>query len=167
MRNKILFLLTAVIFSTPAISQQITEGSLECLKNEHNINVTIDYSEAIIHQMSEKAFAEYEKDWNVDKKEILIKLLESATDKSKGLITFGINIPTKLSMTVIVHSIQTDGTWSSSAVITNDKKEIQCRIDGVVGKGGRIGSMLNLIKDGSKSTGKVLGEFIKNQYNSR
>ena len=132
------------------------------MKNEHNINVTIDYSEAIIHHMSEKAFAEYEKDWNVDKKEILIILLESATEKSNGLIIFDIDIPSKLSMTIIVHDIQTDGTWNSSAIITNDNNETLCRIDGIVGKGGRIGSILNLIKDGSKSTGKVLGKFIKN-----
>ena len=162
MRNKILFLLTAAIFSIPAMSQQVTEGSLECLKNEHNLNLTIDYSEAIIHYMTETAFAEYEKDWNVDQKEILLKLMESATENTKGLITFGIDIPSKLSITIIVHSIQTNGTWSSSAIITNEKKETLCRIDGIIGKGGRIGSVLNLIKDGSKSTGKVLGKFIEN-----
>ena len=59
MRNKILFLLTAAIFSIPAMSQQVTEGSLECLKNEHNLNLTIDYSEAIIHYMTETAFADF------------------------------------------------------------------------------------------------------------
>ena len=48
----------------------------------------------------------------------------------------------------------------SSAVIVDHDGRTICRIDDIKGDGGRFGSRLNLLKDGAKSTGAKLGEFI-------
>ena len=126
-----------LIFSalfTVANAQKVT-GTFAPLRDEARVRMNIDFSEADIMGMSEEEFADFEKDWNHDKVDILAYLYENANDALNGAISVG-----------------------------NYKQETEYTLDLVVrtvnARGGKIGTKLNLMKDGAKHTGKALGKFL-------
>ncbi len=71
----------ALMFGVTSFAQKVVAGSLESLKNESKLNLEVDYSEAVIHGMGVKEFAEYEQDWEKDQPEIVGDIIEGIQDK--------------------------------------------------------------------------------------
>lgn len=63
--NKILITLVMLIAASVAPAQEIEFGTLEAIAKEGRAGFEIDYSEAVIHNMTEAEFAQYEKDWEM------------------------------------------------------------------------------------------------------
>ena len=157
-----LVLLLATIASTSA--QKVESGSLQALKDAGKVNLTFEF--VTIHSMDENSFGEYETDWFKDKPEVIGLFTDKANDTLKGLLTLGNFKNTDYTIHVIVNSISTKGNYNCDAVLLKQGKEI-AKITGITGRGGKIGTKLNLIKDGAQSTGKQLGKTLKKEIKSQ
>ena len=69
-----------------ASAQTLTQGSLDVLRGEEYIKVVADYSNALIMDLTEEEFAEWEEDWYKDQPQIMSELIEEANDKLDGVL---------------------------------------------------------------------------------
>jgi len=161
--RRVLFIIFALTTSLFTFGQATVNGSFEELKNVSKINLEIDFSNAIIHGMTEKDFSIYEKDWYKDQPEIYHALREPMQDKLKDRLCVGKLIESPYKIKVCVSSINNYGDYHCYAVITNNTGNTIATISKIKGAGGVFGSKLNLIKDGAKSVGKILGDILKRE----
>ena len=110
---------------------------------------------------SEAEFAEYEKDWVVDKPDVEDLILQSANAALKGACHLEFGKEADWTVKVVVTTISQKGDFSFVVQLLDKKGEIVGNIANLFGKGGIFGTKLNLIKDGAKSTGKKLGTILK------
>jgi hypothetical protein len=111
--------------------------------------------------MTEAEFAEYEKDWNVDKPEIENYVLVEANKALRGQCRLREGKDEGLTVRLEVKSIGVKGDYDFYVLLLDkDKKELGT-ISNLFGKGGMFGTKLNLIKDGAKSSGKRMGSLLK------
>lgn len=162
MKTKLLFILFLFGLTQVAFSQKVTSGSLKILKDQARVNLEIDFSEASIHGMSEDDFAVYERDWNRDKEQIISHFrIEAAESCDKVII--GPYPDAEYTIKVIVLRINTKGDFTCIGELRNKSGEVLASISGISDTGGRVGSKLNLIKDGAKHTGEKFGIFLRKQ----
>ena len=140
------------------LSTEVVTGSFEALYNK-TANLEIEYIK--IHNRSEAEFAEYEKDWVVDKPEVEDLILQNANAALKNVCYLNFGKESDWTVKVVVTTISPKGDYSFVVQLIDKKGEIVGNITNLFGKGGIFGTKLNLIKDGAKSTGKKLGTILK------
>ena len=140
------------------LSTEVVTGSFEALYNK-TANLEIEYIK--IHNRSEAEFAEYEKDWKVDKPDVEDLILQNANAALKNVCYLNFGKESDWTVKVVVTTISPKGDYSFVVQLIDKKGEIVGSIAGLFGKGGMFGTKLNLIKDGAKSTGKKLGTILR------
>lgn len=160
--RRILFVLFACLslcsYAQAPLSTEVKTGSFEALYKK-NANLEIEYVK--IHNRSEAEFAEYEKDWVVDKPDVEDLILQSANAALKGACHLEFGKESDWTVKVVVTTISQKGDFSFVVQLLDKKGEIVGNIANLFGKGGIFGTKLNLIKDGAKSTGKKLGTILR------
>lgn len=162
MNMKKLFVLFLLCIPLVGYSQKLTSGSLEVLKNQARVNIELDFSQAVIHGMSEDDFDIYERDWSRDKDQVKTIFMIEASDRCTNLV-IGHFPEVEYTIKVVVLRINTQGDFTCMGELRNKSGEVLATITGISDKGGRFGSKLNLIKDGAKHTGERLGIFLRKQ----
>ena len=145
-------------YAQAPLSTEVVTGSFEALYKK-TANLEIEYIK--IHNRSEAEFAEYEKDWVVDKPEVEDLILQNANAALKNVCYLNFGKESDWTVKVVVTTISPKGDYSFVVQLIDKKGEIVGNITNLFGKGGIFGTKLNLIKDGAKSTGKKLGTILK------
>ncbi len=150
-----------LLLSAVTLQAQDFTGSVEGLAREGKAKLVIDYSEALIHGMSEQEFAVYEQDWYDDKYEIMGKFQSSFAEELDDYLVCHRNVKSPFTIVVKVNKISKKGNTVLSMHIFEDdgsgnENEVATIID-LEGDGGTFGTKLNLIKDGAVSTGENAG----------
>ena len=145
-----------------ASAQTLEQGSLDVLRGEEYVKVVVDYSNALIMDMTEEEFAEYEEDWYKDQPMIMDKFMKINDELGDKLRVSKIKT-SNYTLRWAVEWIDKDGTIMSDFYLETADGEVIAVIKRVKGKGGTFGTKLYLIKTGAERTGKVLGEFIRKQ----
>ncbi len=139
---------------------------LKSLKNEKEIDVSIKFSQAIIHGKSEADFVyiediSSEEDWttlweNEYKPGLFHDLLGALNTYMFNVgyrVRFGSFEQSKYQIKLIVSSISENGSVLLSGFIKNRDQEESLYELTIVGNGGTFGSKINLMGDGFKRTG--------------
>ena len=160
--KRILFIIFTCLslcgYAQMPLSTEVVTGSFEALYNK-TANLEIEYIK--IHNRSEAEFAEYEKDWKVDKPDVEDLILQNANAALKNVCYLNFGKESDWTVKVVVTTISHKGDYSFVVQLIDKKGEIVGSIAGLFGKGGMFGTKLNLIKDGAKSTGKKLGTILR------
>lgn len=146
-----------------ANAQTLVQGSLDVLRGEEYVKVVVDYSNALIMDMTEVEFAKWEKDWYKDQPQIMSELIEEVNDKWDGVLRLSRTRTTNYILRWAVKWIDESGTIMSDFYLETAGGEVIAVIENVRGKGGVFGTKLYLIKTGAESTGRTLGKFLRKQ----
>ena len=162
-------LFSVALFAT-AGAQKIT-GTFAPLAKEARVQMNVDFSEALIMGMSEEEFADFEEDWIHDKVEIVSLFYDNANDVLGGSPVVGnYKMDTEYTLDLVVRTVDVRGNYDCDLYLLRNladgSQEEVARADGVYARGGKIGTKLNLMKDGAKHTGKELGKFLKKAMKS-
>ena len=162
--KRYLMLLALLFVGMQVVSAQtLTEGTLDVLRGQQSVKVIVDYSNAIIMDMTEAEFAEWEEDWYKDQPKIMSELIEEANDKLDGVLRLSRTRTTDYILRWAVKWIDESGTIMSDFYLETAGGEVIAVIENVKGKGGVFGTKLYLIKTGAESTGRALGKFFKRE----
>mgnify|MGYP003407642817 CR=1 FL=1 len=142
---------------------KIESGSLRELAKAGIANFEVDYSNAVIHGMSEEEFAEYELDWDKDLPQILALFRGNLAERAGDYLALVTKKKASLTLRWVVLFINTKGDTKSELHVLDADGTILAKIVELNGEGGTFGSKLNLIKDGAKSSGKKAGSFLKRE----
>ena len=140
---------------------RLESGSLIELAEARVAKFEVDYSEAVIHGMSEDEFAQYELDWDNDQYQIIAKFLGNLNDRTGDNLMVAKGKETPLTLRWVVLWISTKGDIKGELHLVAEDGKILAKIVELNGEGGSIGSKLNLIKDGAEDSGKRAGSFLK------
>ena len=166
MKKIIILLSVLTVAMTEALGQSI-RGDFTPLQSESKVQIQLDYSKADIHGMTEDDFAVYEEDWNEDKPEIISKFV-TACNKGIGHAPYLIiSRSTPYILKVDILTIFDNGDCILDASLINPEGLTIGTIENVRGEGGRFGTKLNLIKDGSEDSGLQLGRLLKKAMKKR
>lgn len=165
MKKYILPLLFNLLSITYGWSQQVSFGSLSALHNAGKICLEMDFSQASIHGMDEEAFRNYEQDWEKDKPVVIGKFISGVVSHCGNDLSIGNYKEKEYTIRILVRNIGVKGDYNCDADIMDTSGTTIAKITKIKGKGGKIGSVLNLIKDGAKHTGASLGTFLKKEVN--
>lgn len=142
-------------------AQTLSEGSLDVLQSGSRVRAIIDFSGAEIMGMNEIDFSEFEEDWFKDKPGIQSRLLRYANAALAGRLFLGNYSHTEYTLRLIVLTVSDKGDYDCDAELLDAEDNLVATITGIFGPGGIIGTKLNLMKDGAKSTGAILGTFLR------
>ena len=145
-----------------ASAQTLTEGTIEVLRNQ-SVKVVVDYSNAIIMDMTEAEFAEYEEDWYKDQPTIISNLIDEVNQRSGHLLYMSAHRESDYTLRWSVRYIYESGDIVSDFYLESADGEVVAKIADVVGEGGAFGTKLYRIKSGAESTGRALGKFFKRE----
>lgn len=140
---------------------QSVVGSFVPLAREGKATVEIDFSDAIIHNMSEKDFQEFEVDWNKDKMSVAGTIFSNIQDKLDNYAVFSKTMQFPYKLLVKVVRITVNGDFYCNVYLYDENQKELARMERVYGNGGRWGTKLNLIKDGAEDVGEAIGKKIR------
>ena len=164
MKKKMLFCLAILSFAFMSVFGQTRfSGSMELVKKAGSMNVKLDYSEAMIHGMTEEEYSIYEVDWNKDKPQVLQYLMSALQKQTVGYLFISPFKKAPFTMYVRVLSVDLKGNTYSEVTIVDEKNQEVASIHGMYADGGRFGTGLNLIKDGAEHTGYAIGRILKKE----
>ncbi len=156
-------LLAALFVGMQAASAQtLTEGAVDVLRNQ-SVKVVVDYSNAIIMDMTEAEFAEYEEDWYKDQPDIISDLIDEVNQRSGHLLYMSARRESDYTLRWSVRYIYESGDIVSDFYLESADGEVVAKIADVVGEGGAFGTKLYRIKSGAESTGRALGKFFRKE----
>ena len=172
-------LLPLILFSMVCsmASAQKVYGSFRSLNEQVRVKMTIDFSQAYIHGMTEEEFTEYEKDYEKDKPQLIALIYDYASkylakrNYERSFTSVGnYKDDTDPILVLTIRSISATGDYDCDISLfkKDDDKKIEIgRAVGIRASGGRFGSKLNLMKDGAEHLGEELGKFLYRAPNSR
>ena len=163
MKRYFVALVALLLGMQAASAQTLTQGSLVVLHGEEYVKVVVGYSNALIMDMTEEEFAEWEDDWYKDQPAIMSELIEEANDELDGMLRLSRTRTTDYILRWAVDWIDESGTIMSDFYLETAGGEVIAVIENVKGKGGVFGTKLYLIKTGAESTGRTLGKFLRKQ----
>ena len=163
MKRYFVALVALLLGMQAASAQTLTQGSLVVLHGEEYVKVVADYSNALIMDLTEEEFAEWEEDWYKDQPQIMSELIEEANDKLDGVLRLSRTRTTNYILRWAVDWIDESGTIMSDFYLETAGGEVIAVIENVKGKGGVFGTKLYLIKTCAESTGRALGKFFKRE----
>ena len=173
MRNLHFLLFTIVLALSLPVDSLYAQNSkkeirelLKSLQNEKEIDVSIKFSQAIIHGKSEADFVyiedvSSEEDWitlweNEYKPGLFRDLLGSFNNYMFDYgyrVRFGSFEQSKYQIKLIISSISENGSVLMSGFINNrDQEATLCELT-IIGNGGTFGTIINLMGDGFKRAG--------------
>lgn len=170
--KQIILLLCLLILSTASFAKKKKTNPYEFLRNQKQLHLVIDYSNAVIHGLSEDDFLELQaikggEEWKTKweeeiKKELYLKFVGEVNTPLIGKYDLRVaNYPdAEYQATIQIQSITQRGTTKAKVVFTkrNSNEEITyLYIDGL---GGTFGSKENLMGDGFRRAGEDLGGFL-------
>ena len=164
MKKILLLTLMMVGLAFNAMGQTVTVDSLRKAPLGLRANLVMDFSKAIIHEMSEENFAKHEKDWERDKPSIVEKFRAAANVKLDNEMKLGYYDDAEYQMTVTVKSITTKGFIVCDAVLTNKDGKVFFAVEDLKGSSDSFftpGTKLARIKFWAALTGVALGSVIK------
>ena len=160
MKKYFVALVALLLGMQAASAQTLTEGTVEVLRNQ-SVKVVVDYSNAIIMDMTEAEFAEYEEDWYKDQPTIISDFMEEVNQRSGHLLYMSARKESDYTLRWSVRYIYESGDIVSDFYLESADGEVVAKIADVVGEGGAFGTKLYRIKSGAESTGRALGKFFK------
>ena len=171
MKKTILTLLCFSALFTFANAQKVS-GSFSPLADQARVKMNIDFSEAEIMGMSEAQFADYEEDWFEDKDQILTLFYENTNSALNGALAVGnYQQGTEYELDLMVRTVNSLGDYDCDLllyrILADGSDEFVAKAEGIYARGGKIGTKLNLMKDGAKHTGKALGKFLLQEKKSK
>jgi len=147
-----------------ASAQRVVEGSFDLLKGQYKIGFDMDFTEGIIKGMNYKDYVEYEPNWEKGHREIVSKFIESMNDKLDDCdVVIGPFSNVDYTLIYKVATAGRKGDLVGELILVDKNNEVKARAVSLKGKGGHVGSHLNLMGDGAISAGKAVGGFIKKQ----
>ena len=166
MKKLLLLTLMLVGMAFSAMAQTVTVDSLRKAPLGLRANLVMDFSKAIIHEMTEANFAKYEKDWENDKPSIVEKFRAAANFKLDNEMKLGYYDDADYQMTVTVKSINTKGFIVCDAVLTDNTGKVFFAVEDLKGSSDSFftpGTKLARMKIWAALTGTALGSLIKNR----
>ena len=162
MKRYFVALVALLLGMQAASAQTLTQGSLDVLRGQ-SVKVVVDYSNAIIMDMTEAEFAEYEEDWYKDQPTIISDLIDEVNQRSGHLLYMSARRESDYTLRWSVRYIYESGDIVSDFYLESADGEVVAKIADVVGEGGAFGTKLYRIKSGAESTGRALGKFFKRE----
>lgn len=158
-----LFLTTTGTINAQRMKMELT-GSLKEMAQAGRARIEVDYSEAMIHGMSEDEFGVYEPDYFVDKDVIEGKFLGMLADGIGDFIV-GTKVKSDYLISVKVIQVNPKGNHVCDVFIIRDngsgEPETMATIKTIKADGGTFGTKLNLMKDGAEHTGYLIGKYLR------
>lgn len=169
--KKALFLLTAVLISLSANAVEIIDGSIPSLLGETKINLKLDYSGVMIDNKTVDEWLEYrqadqpiydakeelEKGIKVAVQEKIVKAINNKLREKRVYVTT--NGSARYTILVCPLSISQKGKNSNFCFIQDEKGNVLVSFT-VNGKGGKWGSMVNLVGDGYGESGNDIASLV-------
>lgn len=165
MKKFLLIALQFVLLSTSAFAQKQWSEPIAKIKGENRINITVDYSKALMKGQPSETFIASEKDWDEGVQEIYGRMLDAynkvAIVGGKSRIAAG-NFPdAKFSFKVVPTSIADNGnTIADVSLIDNTSGETLYTEYNAYAKGGKFGTFINLTGDAMENMGKYLAYLV-------
>lgn len=163
MRKLICFLFLLQV--SLVVGAQELAGTLDGLAQEGKARLVVDFSEAVIHGMSEQEFAQYERKWYRDKPIVVGEFHSEFADELDGLLLCNSVIKSPYTIVVKYYSINSKGDTSLSLHVLekiSDGQETEVAvINGIKEDGGTFGTKIALIKDGARNVGEKAGKILK------
>lgn len=164
--KKVLLLMLLVVMTMSAAAQTVY-GSFRDLNKTSRVMISFDFSSALIHSMPEADFAQYEPDWTPSKQEILTALIGEAQEELNNRLYLTTADVPGYKLVVKVLNISVKGDFFCDLYLFNPNGQEIGRIVNLYGAGGRVGSKINLIKDGATEVGESIGYRIRKAMKSR
>jgi hypothetical protein len=164
------FLLAIFVLSLciPSNAQKLMSGSLEPVFKAKQLNVTIDFSQALIDGIKESSLinvgGDRAKDWLEGKDELLSKFLLAMLPIVDQNLTVGRFDDAEYTLTFFPKTIDDDGEVRGDAAITDSEGNEVAVITKINGDGGRWGSFMNLCGDSFTKAGEKVGRFLNKEY---
>lgn len=178
--KRFIVLICCIALGFVAKAQKL-EGSVDVLLNESRVDFELSFAKASIHGMSEAEFANYvsqrtatqlinsvanrtivagQNEWERDLPHITGDFVDNLNEQIKDLVRFGKYPTAKYKLLVEVIDVTTHGNFDSDVYLLDKEGNTVAKITRLVAEGGKIGSKLNLIKDGARHSGEALGKFL-------
>ncbi len=177
--KKALFLLAAVLITLSAgASSKVLSGTAPSLQGVTKINLKFDYSNLLIEKKAIADWLEYrqatqpnydaeeelEKQIKPNLQEKIIDALNSKLEKQKAFVTT--NGSADYTIVVRPLTINKNGTNTNTCCILDKDGNVLVEFS-AMGKGGKWGSLSNLVGDGYKNSGKEIASFVAKCFNSK
>ena len=155
---------------TGVSAQTVTKNELPKNLNKVYMNLTMDFSKAMICGMSEEEFSKYEKDWERDKPTIVRNFKAGANLILGSTCGIGEYKNASYNMRVTVNTITEEGYMICDASIADLEGNELFTIEEVTG--GKepsvgIGTKLARMKLWATLTGKRLGTILKSELTNK
>jgi hypothetical protein len=158
MKKTLMSFVMALLVAGTAFAKTELTGSFAPLKELSAVKFSIEFLS--IHGMPEADFAVYEQDWNKDKPEVVGLILSYAMN-ANGSLALLKDAKSDYSLQCVVTNITVKGDYTCNLLLFDANGNEIASIRGIQAKGGKVGSKLNLIKDGAEHTGKKIGKALK------
>ena len=155
-----MLIIAAIVAFAANLTAQVRSGSFAGLKDQSRVYFEVDFSQALIHGMSEADFADYETDWYKDKRHIVSLITNNCNDIVHRFFLVGNYPEAKYFLKLVVRSVSEKGDFVCDLYLYDEEDKQVGLVEGIWGKGGIFGTKLNLIKDGAKSTGEEVGRAL-------
>ena len=160
-----LFLVSKISVS----AQKIELGTLAFLNGENEINLIMDYSDAILNNINVQKYKNQKEDnwgpgWDGETRIFLFEKFVLKFNFKLGVkykIMAGDFPNANYTATVKVLRIERNGQTTGKLTFTKKDSNDVLSIITFVSEGGKYGTFENLAGDGSQEAGSILGEFIR------
>ena len=160
MKKVFLSLLMSVPF---VLNAQIMSGSVKELAESKKADFELVFENTKIHGFAESDFAVYEPKWDSEKPKVISVFTTNFKKRLDGVLLFSEKLKTDYIVRVKVLSIGVKGDFLCDILVLKKggPETAVATISGIKGRGGKIGSRMNLIEDGAESTGEKTGDILK------
>ena len=151
----------------------IITGSLEFLKGEKELEINFDYSNVVIKNMKEKDFLEMKamergekwvKYWNEEVKNTLkVKFIKHFNEKGILYAGFKDNPQAEYVATIYLFQVNEKGSIQSEVVFTKRGASQELARLRLNSRGGKFGTLENLMGEGYKRAGEDLARLIQRE----
>jgi hypothetical protein len=159
--KKLLLLLALACCTGMGYAQKLVSGSLAALSHETRLNVEIDYSEAVLNNLTLDDFVATNDKWELAQTELWTKFVEKLNEGMSSRQPRLLAGHNESGYTLVLHVLDIDKKGNQRSVVKikdaagNTIAEINAN-----GDGGHFGSFYNLAGDGMKDIGERVGKFI-------
>ena len=169
MKKNVLIMLFMFI-ATISYAQTVTKNNLPKNLKGAQMNLKVDFSDALICGMSEGEFSRYEKDWEEDKPTIVRNFRSGVNVGIGKSYKVGDYKVAKYTIIVKVNTITDDGYIICDADVVDNSGNVCFTVEEVTG--GKeppfmIGTKLSRMKIWATVTGKKLGSILKSELSDK
>lgn len=160
MKKLFVFLLLSFSF---VVNAQTLNGSLKELADSKKADFELVFENTKIHGFAESDFAVYEPKWDSEKPKVISEFTTNFKKRLDGVLLFNEKLKTDYIVRIKVLSIGVKGDFLCDIFVLKkgESETVVSTISGIKGRGGKIGSRMNLIEDGAENTGEKAGDVLK------